>query len=263
LKKIAIIISLFFVFVVLGYSENKNISSDAKEPNVIGDSSIFQYHKPIYFIAGKDDAKVQISFKYRLLNRFNFYLGYTQRMFWDVFDKSGPIKRLDYNPELFYRFLVSKKFVKNFDLGFYEHMSNGQAGEYSRSLDGGYLRINAKKDILGFILGINAKIFVFYAQGGQTKLIENYIGYSELEFFNDFSNKSIFKYVCFNLRFISPGKFSHDYWRRGAREFGFKFKIIKTRFSPILYFQIYDGYAESLLNFYKRDTVYRIGLMFP
>jgi phospholipase A1/A2 len=258
------IFKIIFLFLIIasGYTATDNVSLDEKSSGVIGDSSIFQYYKPIYFIAGENDAKVQISFKYRLLSKLNWYLGYTQRMFWDVFDKSGPIKRLDYNPELFCSFLISKNFVKSIDFGVYEHMSNGQAGEYSRSFDGGYIRINNKKNILGIMLNINAKIFKYYAQGSKTKNIEDYIGYSELEFFNEFLDKSLFKYVCFNLRIISPGRLSHDYWKRGARELNIKIRSIKTKFSPVLYFQLYDGYAESLLNFSQSDTIYRIGLMF-
>jgi len=259
MKNLCRIFFFFFFFISpLICSDEKN----SMPPPVLGADAFFQYHKPIYAVIGKADAKIQISFKYRLLNAHNFFLGFTQHMFWDVFDDSLPVKRLDYNPELFWRFYPVKKFIEHVDVGIYEHISNGQAGIYSRSLDGGYLRVNAERKIKGLNVAMNIKLFKYYATGGHTEEIKNYIGYSEIGFSAEQFCAPLLKHIRIYGNLISPGKFSHDRWRRGAKEFGVLFNRAKTPFSPDIYFQVYSGYAESLLEFPEKNTVYRVGLLF-
>ena len=249
----------FFIFVSPLICSDKRSSISL---SVFGEDAFFQYYKPIYAIIGNEDAKIQISFKYRLLDAYNFFLGFTQRMFWDVFDNSSPVKRLDYNPELFWRFYLAKKFIEYVDVGIYEHLSNGQAGIYSRSLDGGYLRINMKRKIKGLNVVMSIKLFKYYVTGSHTKKIKDYIGYSEIGVSAEQFRAPLLEHIRIYIKLISPGKFSHNCWKRGAREFGILFKRTKTPFSPDIYFQVYDGYAESLLEFSKRKIVYRIGLLF-
>lgn len=45
-------------------------------------------YKPIYFVAGKGGAKLQLSFKARPAEAVPLYFGYSQLMIWEIFSTS-------------------------------------------------------------------------------------------------------------------------------------------------------------------------------
>jgi outer membrane phospholipase A len=73
-------------------------------------------YQPIYAVYGpgtNTDARIQISFKYKLFGsssedhgpadwRQGLHFAYTQRMFWDLGASSSPFRNIDYQPELIY-----------------------------------------------------------------------------------------------------------------------------------------------------------------
>ena len=44
--------------------------------------------KPTYFLMGRPDTKIEISFKLKLIEGTELYLGYTQLMMWELFQSN-------------------------------------------------------------------------------------------------------------------------------------------------------------------------------
>lgn len=89
--------------------------------------------------SGRDGYEVvfQISGKQQLFNR-RVFIGYTQKAFWQILDdeRSRPFRESNYNPEIFYRGKTRDLWSGHFDWDFgYEHESNGQTTDRSRSWD--------------------------------------------------------------------------------------------------------------------------------
>jgi len=93
------------------------------------DQSRITSYKDNYFLFHWDElCKVRISAKYNIWSQF--YIGYTQYIFWDLFGPSSPIKEMNFNPEIFYRLKFKERYFVNWiQFGLYEHESNGKDGK--------------------------------------------------------------------------------------------------------------------------------------
>lgn len=121
-----------------------NLTRDLDAYTLINDRSGLSFHKPMYVwpvtyspdYSGEDTELIfQVGLKQRLFAR-NFFFGYTQKSFWQVYnsDDSRPFRETNYNPELFYRWKPKKPICAGcgLDIGF-DHESNGQEVVDSRS----------------------------------------------------------------------------------------------------------------------------------
>ncbi|MBC7539647.1 MAG: phospholipase A [Bacteriovorax sp.] len=143
----------------------------------------FLYYHPTYFIFGKDDLKLQFSGKYRVANKFDLYLGYTQTMYWSIYYTSQPFKDINYNPELFYRIVDEKyQFLKSLDLGFI-HSSNGKDGEASRSINRLYVKTNLATKIGRHHLIGDLMFYDIITKEKNNKEIRKNMGYWDFTFY--------------------------------------------------------------------------------
>ena len=128
------------VLAIFPFLENASLAYiDEDKPPV----AAFSAYKPTYFLLGKKDGKGQISFKARLAEGIPLYLGYSQLMMWDIFNSSAPMRDINFNPEMFYRFqLGPDERPRWLDFGIFEHESNGLNGNDSRSWNRSSLRFN-------------------------------------------------------------------------------------------------------------------------
>jgi outer membrane phospholipase A len=104
-------------------------------PETEKSTSIIQEYRPNYLIAGKPNTKIQFSFKLKLLQVDELYLGYTQTMFWELGRRSNPFSEINYNPELFYQFRMKENSYFNYIDAGYGHISNGLEEQASKSID--------------------------------------------------------------------------------------------------------------------------------
>ncbi len=124
-----LIFSILFLVLI---SQN----SSAAESGVIDQDLIQLSHdQPMYFLVGAPEVKAQISFKAKIFTHTDFYVAYTQKVFWDLFKKSSPFRDVDYNPSLFYRIHLDDPSEAIIDLVGYEHESNGMGDRTTRSWD--------------------------------------------------------------------------------------------------------------------------------
>lgn len=249
-----LIFSIFFNHHLYSYTNDEDVK-------VLSDS--LSRHKPIYFIMGKPEAKVQVSLKYKFLSKnVPLYIGYTQLMSWRLGEKSSPFTDLNYNPEFFYRLSITDTFdLTSIDIGFLEHKSNGKAGSDSRSWNTSFLRFNSKFCFGEFALRWQTKLYTFYILDSTNSDIRNYKGFFSTRF--SFSNfySEFFSFSEIYFKFFFGGKFS-TVPSKGAQEMGIVLKPRWGQFNPGFIFQIYHGYGEFQIDYNKSYTAYRAGIIF-
>lgn len=157
------------------------------------------FYEPFYFVVGPEvswNAKIQLGFKYRMLSAEgslahgrpfweNLFFGYTQTSVWDLESPSAPFLDTSYKPGFFYlehfdsvRFLGSN--IESFEGG-YQHESNGQGGDLSRSLNQLYIRPTfswGSRD--AWHLTFAPKIWVYIGDLSDNPDIADYRGYVDL-----------------------------------------------------------------------------------
>jgi phospholipase A1 len=219
------------------------------------------YYRPLYFVTGTPDTKVQLSFKYQPVASTPFYLGYTQRMFWYLYRNSAPIYDTNYNPEFFYRVrLPDDHFFKTLDVGLFEHESNGRGGSASRSVDDSYLRFNGFTKMNGSTLEASVKLFALYLLDDPNADLRDYRGYwqgtvSLRDALPDFLMKN-------EVYFTSTQGQNYAGFDvlKGSQELGLRFKLGFPNLDTRLYFQFYRGYDDSMLHYNQFETGYRGGI---
>lgn len=230
-------------------------------------------YNPVYFIAGdyQSEVKVQMSFKYSIFHpwKVGLYAGYNQLMFWDLYKNSNPFRQIDFNPELFWRFDsknnflgdVDLVFVDYFQLGLFDHKSNGDAGVDSRGFDRCYAQIQCS---FGSFLnaGFNFKYFyIFPGRATENPDIQDYIGSFETKFFIKLKGEEDnVDYEELYASFGAGGGINGGDISKGWQEYGLKIRPVLSRVRP--YIQYWTGYAESMLTYNKRSSALRIGLIF-
>ncbi|MGZ3671259.1 MAG: phospholipase A [Bdellovibrionota bacterium] len=218
-------------------------------------------YKPSYTVVGKNDGKIQLSFKARPASAFALYFGYTQLMMWDIYKSSAPMRDVNFNPEVFYRFtLGDKEELRWIDFGPFEHESNGFDGANSRSWNRTYLRYSDTLFTDGpRKLQWSVKLWVPYScEGGfctryrgvgeGTASIDNLFGTAIGE--NDLT-----------LRFY-PGGPSALNLAKGGQELTFRLRPVRRAFMPLFVVQFFHGYGENLLDQAREGLALRGGIGF-
>ncbi len=249
---------------MLSYYGDKETKSTIKQI-LARNFGLYPYY-PNYFIpimydrTSKNDrkrfeTKFQISFMKPLLSNMlhlneTLFLGYTQKSFWQIFQKSAPFRETNYEPEIFVLFPLKKNIlsINAFRVSI-NHQSNGQKGEFSRSWN----RIYAET-----IFQIKEAIFYFKVwyripeneKNDDNPDIEKYLGYGELRCSYPFKKHLI------NLIFRNNLRSSQN---KGSIEIDWSFPI-KSFKNTFGYIQFFNGYGESLIDYNK--NVNKIGIGF-
>lgn len=225
----------------------------------VNPKSKFSFHEPSYFIFGDDDLKLQFSFKYKLLKEQSLYFAYSQLMFWDIYEESKPFEDVNYKPEVFYRILEEETSpLKSLDFG-YLHTSNGQKGEESRSLDRLFARANFTKKFHEQLLGASFRVQQIYNEDDTNKDIVNHLGYWELSLV--YADMVLSENQRMNIHFRTYAGSQVFNVDQGAIETGLLYRRINSKFNPSIYYQWFEGYAESLIAYNKKRSEHRLGIM--
>ncbi|WP_348645613.1 phospholipase A [Marinobacter sp. S6332] len=204
-----------------------------------------------------EEAKYQISFKVPLLTGWleddtTLWFGYTQRSFWQVFnqDDSAPFRETNYEPEIFLRHLA------NWDLGFVtfngmsvgiNHQSNGQSEPRSRSWN----RIMAGAAFTRgrWLFSLQPWYRIPEDKENDNEDIHRYLGYADYNVVYKLAEDR-----TFSLRLMN--NLHSD--NRTSLEFGYSFPLGGTIKG---FFQYYNGYGESLIDYNHRIERFGIGIM--
>ncbi len=194
----------------------------------------------------KFEVKLQISAKASIVKDLFWgvgaYFAYTQKSFFQMYSRniSSPFRSTDYNPELI--------IYKPFDFGLlvrlgYRHLSNGDTGDMSRSMDFAVL------DLVYRISDFRATLKMWAYIDKDPPDIYKYIGYSDLILEYSFLRRN-------HLR-LTVGNLVHNYKKyKGNVKLEYRFDI--RHFG--IFVQYFYGYGDNL-NEYKMKK-HAIGLGF-
>ena len=222
--------------------------------------------KDNYFITGNAlnkkinaenaDVKYQISFRQRVTNSylpFNtfVFISYTQKSFWNIYKESSPFRDTNFNPGIgIGRYLISddNNYMGSVFLQL-EHESNGKDSIQSRSWD--YASVSGKyyfNDRLFF----RAKVWlplVLLMDNTNTDLI-TYKGYGN--FSVDYRSKN--ERWWFNANVTPRRNFITMNTTVSAA-----FRV-SEKFNQYLFFELYNGRGDSLLEYKDYDLKLRVGI---
>lgn len=202
-----------------------------------------------------NEAKFQISLKAPLaLNLFDgradVIAGYTNRSFWQVFNKdiSSPFRETNHEPEVWLRWrtdysLLGGRF-RVFNLGF-NHQSNGQAGPLSRSWNRVFLETLYERGPFAVNVRAWQRLREDAAKDDNPDIVD---------FMGRFELTGIYR--------LGESEFS-AMWRRnfstrkGAYQLDWSYPLYKNLRG---YVQWFDGYGESLIDYNHRTRSLGIGI---
>lgn len=246
----------------------------ASSPTIVlanpGDEPALSANEGSYILFGSSsardtDSRFQISFKYRPFDPAssiaefapylsNVYFAYTQTSLWDLGEESGPFRDTSYRPSLFYRWTGSGRGLNpdEWRAG-YEHESNGQSDDDSRSIDVAFIRPAWHLDFAdGRRLSLLPR-FYHYLRKSENSDIHRFRGYADWQ-----------------LRYgREDGLITSVVYRQGTAGFAsgqldISYPLsdrIFARTGTFMHMQLYSGYGETLLDYnIRRSTQIRLGI---
>lgn len=226
----------------------------------------FGLYKDNYFIFGPSigqritrantNVKFQISISQRLTRatlpwNTYLYLYYTQKVFWNVLERSMPMTDLNFNPGIgLAKPLFSHgRYIGKLTLQI-EHESNGRDSIWSRSWERISLGANI---IIDNNLMVHGKFWIPIVDGMHNKDILRYCGIYQVGV-NLLSNS---RRWGINTVFVK---------RKGWNPFNFNTIIeysyrLSKKQNQCLFVQFYNGYGEGLLDYNKFHSQLRIGFV--
>lgn len=203
----------------------------------------------------RNEAKFQISLKAPLaLNLFDgradVIAGYTNRSFWQVFNKdiSSPFRETNHEPEVWLRWrsdysLLGGRF-RVFNLGF-NHQSNGQAGPLSRSWNRVFLETLYERGPFALNARVWHRIREDVAKDDNPDIVD---------FMGRFELTGIYRLGESEFSALWRRNFST---RKGAYQLDWSYPLYKNLRG---YVQWFDGYGESLIDYNHRTRSLGIGI---
>ncbi len=223
----------------------------------------------VYFVAGTGgglNSRFQLSFKYRLfdpeatpvqwfpeLNKVHF--GYTQTTSWDMNASSMLFHDTSYRPSLFWQSKLDEKNTigPSYLRSGFEHESNGKDGVSSRSINIFYVQPVLRKDFtVGDSLFFAPRFYGYINQDGNPD-IASYRGYVDWQVRYGDEHGWL---LSSRIRTGTAGY--------GSAQLDLSVPLRKPLFSRtggFLYFQLFTGYGESLLDYnLESSPQLRVGL---
>jgi outer membrane phospholipase A len=220
---------------------------------------VLSLHKLNYAIVGGDDLKLQYSFKYRPVDECNFFLAFTNYMLWDIYADSIPIIDNNFNPEAFYRFVDSDRWLLSADAG-YVHLSNGSSGTTSRSIDRLFVRGHKTGLLAGREFYATADAYVILTKSDMNPDYSDYLGFWDFTFWwrNVFKQKDG---MGLDLQYQRTSGKNGNPFNQGNNLVGLQYRVPSwPRFNPTFYAQWFNGYGEVILDYNKSHEEFRGGL---
>lgn len=254
MKKIIIIILLFISIPCFAWDFESAISG----------------YEPVYFLFGdmQDQVLFQISAKYNLIypSKIGAYAAYTQQSWWHLYDSSSPFNETNYQPELFWLidrenkdiFFNNFKYIDYIRISPICHKSNGEDKDRNRSINSSYVKVQLSNRGY-YIFGLSGKLFCLYGLASENSDIRDYKGFFEGEFFIKNRSKTVKYFDKEKVYFKYGGNFIT---KKGWFESGLRLRLITSKIQPYLLLQFWHGYGESLINYNKKETNFRVGITF-
>ena len=270
MKRTAVFLYVLFISCFVSVSAQVLVQDPKLEYNadsvraVLDKAPYFTLFKDNYFIGGttighkptaaKSDVKFQLSIAQRLTKSklpFDTYLfiQYTQKAFWNVFQKSLPMRDLNFNPGIGLGHLIihHNKFIGKGYL-MLEHESNGKDSTASRSW-------NKVTFATAIVLNKNweaqFKTWIPIVDGKYNKDLLKYNGIFQMAANFRTDNK---RFNCGVILTKRKTWFSFN----TQVELSYKFNNNENQY---FFLQYYNGYGENLLEYNHFKSMLRIGFV--
>jgi outer membrane phospholipase A len=227
-----------------------------------GTQSRISYFEPMYFAVGHNgdtNARLQLSFKYRLLmpddlrsRRFldNLYFAYTQTSIWDLTANSRPFRDTSYQPQLFYYVpdtgWRASWFTRMGIAAGVGHESNGKGGSNSRGLNTLFVRPTWEFGNLDSAHWVVSPKFYVYAGDSDNEDNADYRGYADL----------LVKYGSpdgWQLATTLRKGTHHGYGSIDTQLTYPLAKLLGSAWGGYLWVGYFNGYGEDLLDYNRRQ----------
>jgi phospholipase A1 len=203
------------------------------------------------------ETKFQISLKVPVIRNLfdgkgDVYMAYTNRSFWQQFNKQGssPFRDSNHEPELWLSYKNDTRvfgFTNSVIRTGISHQSNGQSGQLSRSWNRLYTEFIFEKEDLYVSLKPWWRLPESNDKDDNPD-IETYMGHFELGLLYKYKQHS------FDLMFRNNLHASNNY---GAVQFGWSLPITKNIRG---YLQWFNGYGESLIDYNAHTNSIGMGI---
>jgi len=220
------------------------------------------YNKITHIDRDNFETKFQLSLKKNISQNLlglgeKYFFAYTQISWWQTASASSPFRETNYEPEAYILFPnnTEKSSLKAYKVGLI-HQSNGRSGLSSRSWNRVYLSSIFQYNGIfitpraWYRFKENQKTDPTQAQGDDNPDISAYLGYGDLKLSYPYKGNLVSVLLRNNLNF--NGK------NRGAIQIDWTFPLpfVNDLFG---YLQVFSGYAESLIDYNKRNDKIGIG----
>ena len=176
---------------------------------------------------------------------------YTQKTFWNVFERSMPMHDLNFNPGIGWSkpFFSKDRYIGKMTL-LVEHESNGRDGPESRSWNRISLCGNA---LLSENLAVHAKLWIPIIDGMNNKDILNYCGIWQGGLVYTTTNQKF----QFGLTVVK-----RKGWNLNANTILEGSWKVNPKTNLNLFMQWYQGYGENLIDYNVYHSRIRFGIVF-
>ena len=237
-------------------------------------------YKPNYLLASWDDTldeqdeanepyetKFQLSFKIPLTapdREWTLYFGYTQLSVWQMANTahSSPFRDNNYEPEVMLYYVPEQALIGGIKLrlinfGIFNHQSNGQSGEKSRSWNRSY--IETVFEIDRHYIGLKAwhrwkerqKNGPNDPEGDDNPDIDEFIGHGEIKY--------LYAGEEHNFGITVRDNFHYNEHSYGSFQIDYTFPVdLFNKQGLRVYVQYFNGYGETLIDYNKKRE--RIGM---
>jgi phospholipase A1 len=218
-------------------------------------------YEPFFDAFGEDydfedvEAKFQLSFKGRLATtedrRWGLWFAYTQQSQWQVYaeDISSPFRETNYMPELFGSFRPGVELggwqwnLLNFG---FTHQSNGRADPISRSWDRLFVEGGIERGDFALIVRAWTRVTPGDYEDDNPDIID-YMGHGQAT--------ALYRWRDNTFTLMGRGNLDTG---KGAAQFAWASRPI---LGPMrVYFQLFSGYGESLIDYDWNQTTVGLGV---
>lgn len=259
-------------FLPVSYSKDKpRRVSPIYHPNEIPDQyKTYNEHVEVEF---QFSLKKELSYDLFGWNEFIF-AAYTQEVWWQLYDESGPFRETNYRPEIFMTIPGSQSLddsmgLKGVKLGFI-HESNGQEGYQSRSWNRLYATGMWQWDNLFLAARVwyrikeDRKSDEYYngeltfeevlaeSDGDDNPDITDYLGYGDINMDYLYGKHKFGLMLRYNFDFDD---------NKGAVEFSYSYPLFDSP-NTFWYAKIFNGYGNSLIDYNINVTKASFGFSF-
>ncbi|MBN2514974.1 MAG: phospholipase A [Deltaproteobacteria bacterium] len=206
----------------------------------------------------RTEVKFQLSLKVKLWQDIigkdvDLWFGYTQKSFWQLYDfaESSPFRETNYEPEVLFNFRTHFRLLgmdaRMITVGL-NHQSNGRSEPYSRSWNRIVGNLGLERGDTTLILKTWYRI-PDSAEKDNNPDIDDYLGYGEIWGYYVWNGHRFGVMLRNNLKFND---------NRGAVQLEWSIPISeKVGF----YIQYFNGYGESMLDYYDNANRISLGLI--